>query len=481
MFRTLAAVGTALTLGAVAALSWPQPVKPNELQSDLGALYDGLKSAHIAFYANRTEAEYDALFKRTIARLNKPLSKYDAYLEFQKFAAFGNVAHASVNPPSDLFSQFRANGGKTFPIYLRIHDGITYVGEDYSGSDEIMPGDQILSLNGIDMATWLERTGVYVSADTPYIEHSLLEFRFPSYLWNELGGVDTFDLEIETIAGEQKSVTIDALNRAAQKLNGLGQSNGFMIDSNSRESRLLENGMAYLRPGPFYNFQNPSRSWDNSGFISFIDDAFEDFMAAGADTLIIDLRENPGGDNSFSDHMVAWIADKPFLFASEFLVRSSDEAEAANQARLDGNPDAAAGVSGLFAEKYKSTPRGEVFSFKLPESQPREGEQFEGDVYVLINRHSYSQAVNVAATFQDYGWGTIAGEPTSDFATTYGSTESFRLPNTGLTVIFPKAHIIRPSGDRVPGGVVPEVLIDSPIVPEAEDVVLSELIAHIRK
>ncbi|MEO1029507.1 MAG: S41 family peptidase, partial [Pseudomonadota bacterium] len=316
------------------------------------------------------------------------------------------------------------------------------------------------------------------SADTDYIAHSLLEFRFPDLLWLIEPDIETFDLVLESMEGIRKLASVPALSSDQQRANQT-ESAGFQLSSNARESRLLENGIAYLRPGPFYNYTDPDRTWDNSSFITFIDDAFESFLSAGSDTLVIDLRQNPGGDNSFSDHMVSWIADEPFVFASEFLIRSSDEAEAANQARLDGNPGAAEGVSGLFAKEYKSTPRGETFSFKLPPAQPRTGVKFEGDVFVLINRHSYSQAVNVAATFQDYGWGTIVGEPTSDFATTYGSIETFTLPNTGLTVNFPKAHIIRPSGDRVPGGVVPDIEIASPIVPVKEDVVLDELISRI--
>ena len=203
------------------------------------------------------------------------------------------------------------------------------------------------------------------------------------------------------------------------------------------------------------------------------------FMEADAPALIIDLRNNPGGDNSFSDPMIAWIADKPFRFSSKFLVRSSDEAAASNQARLAANPGTVASVSALYAEAFETTPRGQVFEFDIPVAKPREGERFEGEVYVLVNRNSYSNAVSVAAIFQDYGWGTVAGEMTADFATTYGAMEHFNLPQAGLKVGFPKAYIIRPSGDEEPGSVLPDMLIKTPITPSSEDVVLKQLISAI--
>ncbi|MCK5750363.1 MAG: hypothetical protein KAH44_29365, partial [Oricola sp.] len=327
-------------------------------------------------------------------------------------------------------------------------------------------------------AEWLGRAAEYISADTPYIAHSLLEFSFPMYLWVLTGEQESYQLTLSR-GKEQKTMSVPASTREAQRAASENQPERFALDSNAREARMLSGDVAYLRPGPFYNAENPDAIWDASQFGAFIDGAFETFLNEGADTLIIDLRDNPGGDNSFSDMMIAWIADEKFRFASKFLIRSSDEAAASNQARLDAHPGAAEGVSGLFAKEYARVPRGETFEFEIPYAEPREGKRFEGDVYVLINRHSYSNAVNVAAIFQDYGWGVIAGEKTSDMATTYGAMESFTLPNSGLTVGFPKAHIIRPSGDLRSDGVTPDVVLITPIVAGKDDTVLTDLLKRI--
>ena len=121
-----------------------------------------------------------------------------------------------------------------------------------------------------------------------------------------------------------------------------------------------------------------------------------------------------------------------------------------------------------------------MFEFEMPVAKPRDGVRFEGQVCVLINRHSYSNAVTVAAMVQDYGFGVVAGEKTSDMATTYGAMESFSLPATGISVGFPKAHIIRPSGERRSDGVTPDLPIASPIAPAKDDVVLDTLLTKLR-
>jgi C-terminal processing protease CtpA/Prc len=96
---------------------------------------------------------------------------------------------------------------------------------------------------------------------------------------------------------------------------------------------------------------------------------------------------------------------------------------------------------------------------------------------VLVNRHSYSNTVMVAAIVQDYGFGRVIGEETADLASTYGAMETFALPRTGIVVGYPKARILRPNGDARARGVIPDVAIETPVVPSREDVVLERALA----
>ena len=105
--------------------------------------------------------------------------------------------------------------------------------------------------------------------------------------------------------------------------------------------------------------------------------------------------------------------------------------------------------------------------------------RFEGGVHVLVNRHSYSNAVTTAALIQDYGFGTIYGETTRDMATTFGAMEHFTLPHSGLVVGFPKARIIRPNGEVVPHPLTPDVMLPAPAIRGERDVRLDLLVERI--
>ena len=118
----------------------------------------------------------------------------------------------------------------------------------------------------------------------------------------------------------------------------------------------------------------------------------------------------------------------------------------------------------------------DIVDFDIPQTPPRAEGVFRGKVFALVDRQTYSNAVAVAATIQDYKFGVILGEETSDLATTYGAMEQFKLKNTGISVGYPKARIVRPNGSMRARGVVPEVRIQIPIVQGPSDEVLRQAV-----
>lgn len=300
---------------------------------------------------------------------------------------------------------------------------------------------------------------------------AMLEFRWPALLWLEAGEQTDFDLRWIDIKGQAHETRIAALSQDQLRTVAAHMPSP---DRPERELRLREDGIAYLRPGPFYD-SNPEATdpWDPRDFVSFVDESFERILAAKPRALLIDLRDNPGGDSSFSDPLVAWFADRPFRFYSRFTVRSSEAARKANLARIAQASERGSPVSELYERLYAQHPPGSFFEVDFPAVPPRAGKRFEGPVYLLINRHSYSNAVTVAALAQDFGFARILGEETSDLASTYGAMEQFTLPATGIVVGFPKARIIRPNGDESARGVVPDVAIASPVGPGGWEAVLA--------
>jgi C-terminal processing protease CtpA/Prc len=474
----LAACALSLTLGVRAHAAEPTATAtygPREVRAEFDELYERLQASHYDLYARRPKPDFDARHRSQRRTFDRPLTRFEIQKQFQDFVAYGNVAHASIAFPADDFEAYRAGGGAVFPLFVRIVHGAARVSTNYSGLDAIAVGDEIVALDGHPFATWVPRLTAHLSADSAYLAHAMLETQLPALMWLERGPVARFNLELRNARGETYELVVPARSRDEMRTAARQQTPVHELAWDRRDARVLDGGIAYLRPGPFYNHEPGANSWDVSAFSAFIDAAFRRFIDAGAKRLIVDLRDNPGGDNSFSDLMVRWFAHEPFRFASSFRIKTSRAAIDSNRKRLD--PKATDSISHKLAQAYAARKLGEVFAFEIPWVQPRAGTRFDGKVYLLVNRHSYSNTVMVAALAQDFGFATILGEETADLATTFGAAEQFELSRTGISVSFPKAHIVRPSGANEARGVVPDITIDTPIAATAEDVVLARAIA----
>ncbi|MCF7222232.1 S41 family peptidase [Marilutibacter chinensis] len=454
-----------------------ESIPADALRADFDALYSGLQAAHYDLYVRRPKDEYDARFRATREGFDTPMTPVQARIAYQRFVAYGNVAHARIDPPMEAWERFRSAGGRAFPLSVRVDGDRAYVIGGTGDLDGLDPGDRLETVDGAPALEWLGRMRTHISADNDYMAWSQLEGRLPLLAWLELGQVESFHIGIAKPDGRRLSLDVPARDRDEARAAAAAAPPHFELNWNTREARLLDGGIAYLRPGPFYdNRPEASHPWDPTDFIRFIDEAFAQFRDAGASRLLIDLRDNPGGDNSFSDPMIAWFADRPFRFSEAFEIRVSEATVTSNRARLDaqgGDPDS---TSAQLAAAYAGQPPGSIVRFPIPAVEPRPTRRFDGRVYVLVNRRSYSNTVMVAAIVQDYGFGTVLGEETADLASTYGAMERFTLPRTGIEVGYPKARILRPNGDPRPRGVIPDIMIDSPIAGSATDVVLDRAI-----
>lgn len=446
------------------------------LRQDFAQLYETLKAAHADLFVEVSKADYDARYVEMRRQLDRSLPRDKALLRFQEFVAFGRVAHARIDEAGTLFERHREAGGKYLPLALRIRHGRAYVSH-YNG-DALRPGDEITAVDGVAIADLLQAMRRHQSADTDYLAHTMLEWQFPRLLWQLYPDRDQLRIQFRRDGGvREAALPTITQEQSRQRAEARDDDQRLQLSWNERDFRWIDDDLAYLRPGPFYNVEGEDL-WDTSAFESFIDDAFETLVDRETPALLIDLRDNPGGDAAFSDPMIAWFADRPFRFYSRFEVRVSQPAIEANAKRLaSGN---GAGVSRQYAREYARHEIGETFQMEMPIVEPRVAPRYQGEVYVLINRHSFSNAATVAALIQDHGFATILGEETADLATTLGAMEQFTLDHTRIAVGFPKALIVRPSGDETRRGVVPEVVIETPLIESVDDPVLRKAISIVR-
>lgn len=444
----------------------PNLIPVSAVHADAELLYDTLQSAHFDLFAHRDQAAYDAAYVELVAGLDAPMTRLEATRRLTAFVAYGRVGHARVEFPVADYIGHVTSGGTVLPFDVETRGDRVFIAHSYH--PDIPAGAQLLALDGTGADEWVDTLGAYVSAESDYLRDAQLEVMFPRLHWLHGAMASSPVLQLD-VAGELRSIRVDSPPAIeVEPVKAEWEARGHV-----REARVLDGGVGYLRPGPFYAMSEEESLADVAGFV---DAAFEEFISSGAYTVILDLRDNPGGDNSFSDPMIAWVADAPFSFASTYRLRASATTRGVLDELAKGGPD---GVSAAMLTAMQQYSDGEDFAFAIPDVQPREP-GFGGEVWVLVNRHSYSNATSVAAIIQDGGFGRIAGEETADLPTSYASSAQFILPNLALTVTYPKGWFARPSGEDSGRGVRPDQQLPMPTIGEEGDPTLDALLASIR-
>lgn len=456
--------------------------QPQTVRSDFEFLYETLQEAHFDLYAHRPKSDYDAYYRSLRATICRPMDMTAVALLFQKFVAYGRIGHARVDAPTAAFVANLRSGGTFLPLFIRVDDDRVILTETADENGVLRAGSQIMAIDGEPIHQVLDRLAMYVSAERPYMAHAQMEESFPALLWFDRRSVEAVMVEA-LVANRPVTVSVSAITlEQRRELAARYPAPKPPVDFETREYKTLGDGLAYLRPGPFFNTEvaadGSAPSYQASAFREFIDDSFRKILASGATDLLIDLRNNPGGDNSFSDPMIAWFADRPFRFTSSFMLKASaaTKAEYARQ-RAAGSP-----IDPDFREMMEAEerqPNGVRYRYELPMVKPRPEPRFHGRVWILINRHSYSNAASVAALVQDYKFGKVIGEETADVASNYASVQNFTLPETKIVVTYPKSHFLRPNGKDDGTGVIPDfqtgpstiVYVDDPALKTAIDLV----------
>ena len=430
-----------------------------QLRQDLKYLYQTLQKTHYNLYATTSKKAYDKAYRVLRHSLKDSLTLLETYQVFQPFVALAKMGHCTTDHPFQrAYGPFLKGRGKVFPLNITIDKGKALVKTNYSDNDKIILGSELLAINGVPIQTTLDKIYTYLAGESQYLQNTLLDmYAFPRVLWAIQKSAPQYILTLKTPAGALQELTVSAI--AGQQFEAEYSKKESLFEQ-EREFKFLEKDIAYLRPGMFINTESDgntskTETFKKGKFLKFIEQAFTQIKQQKADKLIIDLRNNPGGSNTFSDEMLAYFAHKKFRFCSDFKVRTS---EITKQYWRQVKSKAKLLVD--LKEQILSHKNGERFSFNMPYHQPRTDDlAFKGKVYVLINRYSYSQATITGAMVKDYGFGTLIGETTADVATNYGSIHQFDLPHTKIAISYPKALVVRPNGNQEFKGVEPDHLV----------------------
>jgi hypothetical protein len=434
-----------------------------EMNSDLDFLCGTLDDVHPDPYQNISKRDLADAKTKLVASLKEPVGERRCYRLVAGLLAQVGDGHTNVLQAPDAWRSYLANGGLVFPLEVSYSDGVLRVVPSNSDHTEVGAGDTIVSIDGHEAKALFDSMLTEVSGERRSYRVAVVEQFFVRFLWaHDISSPYEIDYASH-LESKRASIKMDGITNKT-RTERLKQ---FDASSKPYSYRELSGGIGDL------DFR--SMSGERAAFREFLDVTFRDARDHAVKGLIVDLRQNSGGDSSVGEELLSYITDKPYKMADRKEWRVSQEyKDFLREASTDAS-----------ASKYLNTPVGETVTYAGKITKPRDNSlRFKGAVCFLIGPRTFSSAVMLANAVGDFKLATLIGEETGGTPNEFGEIYTFKLPSSGIVVNVSSARWVRANGDaKDRHGVLPDILVETTAEDRARgvDAVLERAIEWISK
>lgn len=377
------------------------------------------------------DLDWDAVYLRYLPKVRAAKNTADYYKILMEMCALLQDGHTNVTPPAKVYNDVWG----TVPLRAALMEDkviITDVLDPALRERGILPGHQILTADGQDIKTYLQKTvAPYTSASTPQ--------DMDTRLYNYFLLLGDLDKPVKTLVadpqGKTLSIDIKRINTADRRK--------FATPRPAFNWRMLANNVAYVELNSF---------GDDTAAKEYIK-AYAEIAKAKA--IIFDVRKNGGGDTNVGYKVLRTLGTPNF--------------DGSHAATRDYKPTLRAWGN-----------RQGMHDF-ADEKNPVDPERaYHGTVMVLTSAATYSAAEDFVVAFDTMKRGLIIGEPTGGST---GQPLMISMPGGGSARICTKKDTYIDGKAFVGVGVQPGKLIHTKIddFRAGKDTQLNAALAEIEK
>ncbi len=434
---------------------WDKVKNYNEYQQDFFYLCQLLEESHPALYEEIPLPEF-------IKKRNLFAGSLELVVNPQKFAVMLQRFVSQLNDGHTQIYYANGFGDLRVPVVLSWSGDELYISNVNQGLDINLIGSRVLIVGNTPADSLEFVLGPYVSAENRYWRRYQLTNMINMVGFLLLAGIvdqeETIDIEIE------RSGRIEILHltnsRNVSWLTPTPHPVTAYSDKLFSYKILKELKTCYFQFNEFLDLQT-AKMYHESGIISdldfnsyhnyvqqsggdfriFLEKMFTDIYQNKISFLVVDLRNNGGGNsilaNQFFDHIKLAYPIKPFTTAVKLsqlmrhyypetvdyylnLLRTNFGVEAKLPYYYDFDLE--------MKEDYFSIIRNQESGFYLPESKHK----FDGKLIFITGNGTFSSAGDMVTIAYDNNLGMVIGEPMGQKPTSYGDILYFTLPNSGI-------------------------------------------------
>ncbi len=380
---------------------------------------DQLASKITATHPNVFKFISEENFRILIEEKKKVITEETTYAEFvwhcDEIIASVHCSHTSV---SGFYQELEMLPVElSFPLQTRWINDQLFVIDPMNNGSKVKMKAEITSINGAPTMDVL--TEIYKHLPSQgYIETTK---RHLFNVWSTCFipyAMDFPDSYTITLSGSAKPIV---LNKAREK-RILPEDPSIQHCGKDLCLEFLENDKTALLTIGSFNYYKFRDSY--TYFKDFIDSSFVEINSRKSKNLIIDVRNNGGGSQSASIHLLRYLVDKPFIYYSN--------------AQFDGKKEKIEGEESV--DPYKS--------------------RYDGNLYFLIDGVGNSTTGHFMSIVKVLNLGTIIGEELGSNQFCSAGGKSFRLSNTKLVyTVADNTHESMATSLPDESGILPDIYV----------------------
>ena len=423
----------------------------SELQFDFRVLRARYEEHLANLYLYSSKPVLDHVFDSLYENI-RPMTGMEFYSYVTPLSSYVRDGHSNLFPAEATTERFN-NESKFFPFDIYRTNNKMFVYQNLSDDTTIIPGSEILFINGMSADSVMNYLLARQVRDGNNDNYALwiLNNYFREYFSYHFSHPDSFALRIRNDVGVIRDVIVNALgkkkitaNRISRNLqSNKGNEFQFKVDSTT------STGVFTIR------------SWDTNGLNSEIEKVFQELNSGKIEKLILDLRDNQGGNFMPAIKLLSHLLDQPFQYFEEIKSLASH------------------GDSGQVLKSEK----GRMLNLNQPVKNP-----FRGKVCVLINGGSFSNTASFCSRLQFYKRAIFLGQEKGGnkivFSGVFGLKGKTVLPNTKIVCDNANYRLTVTDFSKNTGhGVIPDYIIEPTVkdLIEGRDLVLPAALDLLRK
>lgn len=272
---------------------------------DLKVYQEIVETSHSGMYLYTPKTEFDSIFKNAKEQINTGTINTDRafFLLLAKIHTKINCGHSSMYPSTKIFSSIEENQKALFPVTVKFIKDTLVVATDYN---ELKKGTQIVKINNKPIAQIKEDAFKIISSDgfNTTFKYRQLEEDFAKTYFLLYGTHQKFDLEIIPYQSTtSKNVAISAVTKKVIRTNA------------KKDEELKPYHLSYIDKNTVLltvNTFSTETKKNQKKFFKFLNKSFIEMREKGIQNLILDIRENTGGDDGNDMELASYLINKPF-------------------------------------------------------------------------------------------------------------------------------------------------------------------------